>query len=90
MADAVCPFCQNTGFEVRAESLSGLSSELPLVRCSACGAPVSVLQTTDVGQALNRQDEQIRALSALASEILRRLADIDKRIGRLQREPMSI
>ncbi len=89
MADAVCPFCQNTGFELRAERVSGIASEVPLVCCSACGAPVSVLQGADLGQALNRQDEQIRALAAAASEILRRLAALDKHVSRLQRERAS-
>jgi hypothetical protein len=81
MVDAVCPFCQNTGFELRGEPISGSAPALPIVRCSACGAPISVLQGVDLGQALNQQVEQIRQLSALVTDVHRRLINIEGRIG---------
>jgi hypothetical protein len=83
MVDAVCPFCQNTGFELRGEPISGSAPALPIVRCSACGAPVSVLQGADVGQALNQQVEQIRQLSALMTDVHRRLIDIEGRMSKI-------
>ena len=81
MVDAVCPFCQNTGFELRGEPISGFAPALPVVRCSACGAPVSVLQGADLGQVLNQQVEQIRQLSALVTDVHRRLINIEGQIG---------
>ena len=83
MVDAVCPFCQNTGFELRGEPISGSTPALPMVRCSACGAPISVLQGGDFGQALNQQVEQIRQLSALMTDVRRRLIDIEGRMSKI-------
>ncbi len=81
MVDVVCPFCQNMGFELRGEHVSGFAFELPVVRCSACGAPISVLQGTDIAQALNQQGELIGQLSMLVKDVRRQLVDIE---GRLQ------
>ncbi len=83
MVDAVCPFCQNTGFELRGEPISGVAPALPVVRCSACGAPISVLQGIEFGQALNQQVEQIRELSALMTDIHRRIIDIEGRMPKI-------
>ena len=80
MVDVVCPFCQNTGLELRGESVSGFAFELPIVRCSACGAPFSVLQAADLAQALNQQGEQIRQLTAVVKDVYRQLSDIEWRI----------
>jgi hypothetical protein len=80
MVDVVCPFCQNTGLELRGERVSGFAFELPIVRCSACGAPFSVLQGADIAQVLNQQGELIRQLSALVKDVHRQLGDIEGRI----------
>ena len=83
MVDAVCPFCQNTGFELRGEPVSGFAFELPIVRCSACGAPVSVLQGADIAQVLNRQGELIGQLGGLIKDIHRRLVELEGRMPSL-------
>jgi hypothetical protein len=80
MVDVVCPFCQNGGLELRGEPVSGFAFEVPILRCSACGAPFSVLQGADLAQALNQQGEQIRRLSALIEDVHRRLGQIEGRI----------
>jgi hypothetical protein len=84
MVDVVCPFCQNTGLELRGEPVSGVAFELPILRCSACGAPFSVLQGADLAQALNQQVEQMRQLSTLVSDVHRRLGQIE---GRMRQVP---
>jgi hypothetical protein len=80
MVDVVCPFCQNTGLELRGERVAGFAFDLPIVRCSACGAPFSVLQAADLAQALNQQGEQIRQLSALVKNVYCQLVEIEGRI----------
>ncbi len=90
MVDAICPFSQNTGFELRGEPISGFAPVLPIVRCSARGARVSVLQGADVGQALNQQVRHIRQLSALMTDVRRRLIDMEGRMTKIPPQRVSI
>ena len=86
MVDLVCPFCQNTGFEIRDEPISGASSNLPVVRCSACGAAISVVNEFELGQTLRRYDEQVRQLNTTIADVHRRLVDMDARMNRFLNE----
>jgi hypothetical protein len=83
MVDTVCPFCQNTGFELHSETVLGLASELPVLQCSACGAPVSVLQGVELRQALSQQEQRLRELGQLVSEMYTHIADIERHMTRL-------
>jgi hypothetical protein len=80
MIDPICPHCQNTGFEVRSEAVAGSSQKLAMVRCAACGAPVSLIHPADIGEERIRREAELHEFGLLVSELHRRLMDLEGRL----------
>ena len=92
MVEPICPYCQNTSFELYNETILGASSQLPVVRCTACAAAISVLQPAAAEKVLDetRIEERMRELGSLVLEVDRRLADIEGRMSKmLEKQPVS-
>jgi hypothetical protein len=85
MLDSICPYCQNTRFELSGEAIIGAPSKLPVMRCTACAAPVAVLppDRERVPAEDAPVDARIRDLGVLVSDLHRRLGDIEGLMRRL-------
>jgi hypothetical protein len=87
MVDPICPHCQNTGFEIYREAVVGATQKLPMARCSACGAPISLFPSAELLPEASRCEAQLQALTRLVEDMLRRLTDIETRLAALSPPP---
>lgn len=59
MAQASCPKCPNTSFEMKEHTPKNSNFKLNFVQCTACGAVVSTMDYSNIGDMLDKQSEKI-------------------------------
>lgn len=63
MADSICVKCGNAEFEAREVSPSGTERTLLYVQCSSCGGVVGVLDATDIGEMIRKQNTAFKQIA---------------------------
>jgi predicted nucleic-acid-binding Zn-ribbon protein len=60
MAATRCPKCNNGYFEAKELPVQNSRFQLMVVQCAACGAPVSIMDNQNIGNAIDLLEKELK------------------------------